>query len=203
MFEKRSDMDAAITSTEHRRPGGRAHPAPIWRRAWPVALGILVAAGTAYGLSDGRDAAPVVAASGLVYLAAGATGRRRAAWIAFGVAFPLIALDAFAGLDAIPWLFALAAVLLAVGVAGRRARPWWSFPLQAAAMLLLGAIAFLALRLDPTIGGLLVSSALLGHAVWDIRHHRAGRVVDRSFARFCAVLDVLVAVFVAVIALSP
>lgn len=177
------------------------HRVPTWRRTWPAALGVVVAAGTAYGLTDARDAAPVVAASGLVYLAAGASGRRTAAWVAFAVTFLLITLDKFAGLNALPWLFALAAVLLAVGLIGRRTRPWWSFPLQAAAMLLLGAIAYLALQLKPTAGGLLVTAALLGHAGWDIHHHRTDRVVGHSLAQFCAVLDILVGVFVAILAL--
>ncbi|UNX53497.1 hypothetical protein MF406_10860 [Georgenia sp. TF02-10] len=143
---------------------GRAQPGRVgpvrrreWRRAWPAALGVVVAAGTAYGLTDGRDIAPVVAASGLVYLAAAATGRRRAAWVAFAVTFALITLDKFAGLDATPWLLAIAVVLLAVGLAGRRTGPWWSLPLQASAMLVLGATALLAVRLDATAGGLLVA----------------------------------------------
>jgi hypothetical protein len=184
-------------SSDQRRRGG-----PVWRRTWPAALGVLVAAATAYGLSDGRDIALIVAASGLVYLAAAATGRRWAAWVAFGVSFPLITLDKFTGLDATPWMLALAAVLLTVGLAARRTRPWWALPLQTAAMFVLGTIALLAIHLDATVGGLLVAAALVGHAAWDIYHHRTGRVVDRSLAEFCAVLDVLVAALVAVIALT-
>jgi len=174
-----------------------------WRRTWPAALGVIVAAGTAYGLSDARDVAPVVIASGVVYLAAAAIGRRAAAWIAFAVAFLLITLDKFAGLDAVPWLFALAIALLLTGLIIRRTRPWWAFPLQAAAMLAFGAVAYAAVQLSPVVGGLLVATALLGHAAWDVYHHRAHRVVDRSFAEFCAVLDVLVAALVVVIALQP
>lgn len=184
-----------------RAAGMRDHRSSTWRRLWPAALGVAVAAGTAYGLTDARDAAPVVAASGLVYLAAGASGRRAAAWIAFAITFLLITLDKFAGLDALPWLFGLAAALLATGLAGRRTSPWWSFPLQAAAMVVLGASAYLALLLSPMAGGLVVSAALLGHAAWDIHHHRTGRVVDPSLAAFCAVLDILVAVVVGVLAL--
>ena len=194
----------AVPKSFHRSTaatGSHHHRGSTWHRSWPAALGGLVAAGTAYGLTDARAVAPIVAASGLVYLAAGASGRRGAAWIAFAVTFALITLQKFVGLDALPWLLALAAALLVVGIAGRRSRPWWSFPLQAAAMVVLGAIAFVALQLNPTAGGLLVAAALLGHAGWDIHHFRADRVVAQSLAQFCAVLDVLVAVFVAVLAL--
>ncbi|MDQ7879058.1 hypothetical protein Q9R08_13795 [Microbacterium sp. QXD-8] len=195
-------MDAVLTheSPQHPLPHGRA--GTWWQIAWPIALAVLVAAATAYGLTDGRAVAPVVAASGLVYLAAAATQRRWAAWVAFGIAFALITLDKFADLDAMPWLLALAGVLLVVGPASRRTHPWWALPLQTAAMLVLGATAVLALQLDPTVGGLLVAAALLGHAAWDIQHHRTGRVVDHALARFCAVLDVLVAVLVGAVTLT-
>jgi hypothetical protein len=32
-----------------------------------------------------------------------------------------------------------------------------------------------------------VAAGLLGHAAWDVYHHRAGRVVRRSLAEFCFV----------------
>ncbi|MFC9558536.1 hypothetical protein [Agromyces sp. NPDC056965] len=196
-------MDAITAPKDDRRiEWTRVHAGSIWRRTWPAALGVLVAAGTAYGLTDAREAASVVAASGLVYLAASATGRRFTAWIAFAASFVLITLDKFTGLDAVPWLFMLGAALVVVGLVSRRTRPWWAFPLQAVAMLLFGTIAYFALQLSPTIGGLLVAVALLGHAGWDISHHRTDRVVDHSFAQFCAVLDILVAVIVAVVALT-
>lgn len=194
--------------TEPNTQDDQGHPPPdgprntIWRTVWPTALAVVVTAGTAYGLGDARNAAPVVAASGLVYLAAAATGRRQMAWIGFAVTFVLIGLAKFVGFDAVPWLLGMAGVLLVVGVVERRARPWWSFPLQAAAMLVLGGIAFIALRSDPMLGGLLVAVALLGHAAWDIYHHRTDRVVNRSLAQFCAVLDILVAALVAIMALS-
>lgn len=187
---------------EDRRATEERQPSPRWRRLWPAALGVVVAAGTAYGLADGRDAAPVVAASGLVYLAAAATGRRWMAWLGFGVTFALITLDKFTGFDAVPWLLTLAVAMFVAGLVSRRTRPWWSFPLQTAAMVLLGAIALLAMRVDATVGGLLVAGALLGHAGWDVYHDRTDRVVARSLAQFCAVLDILVAVLVAVIALG-
>jgi hypothetical protein len=195
-------MDAVLTQESPDRPRPPRRAGAWWQVAWPIALAVLVAAATAYGLTDGRDVAPVVAASGLVYLAAAATQRRWAAWVAFGIAFALISLDKFADLDAMPWLLVLAGVLVVVGPASRRAHPWWALPLQTAAMLVLGATAVVALRLEPTVGGLLVAAALLGHAAWDVHHHRTGRVVDHALARFCAVLDVAVAVLVGVVTLT-
>jgi len=172
-----------------------------WSKVWPAALGVLVAAGTAIGLDDGRDVAAVVAASGLVYLAAAALGGRRAAWPAFGFTFVLVTLAKLAGLDAMTWILVLAGVLLVVGLARGGWKPSWGLPLQAAAMLVLGSVALLAVQANPRVGGLLVSVALLAHAGWDLHHHRTGRVVTRTLAEFCCVLDVVAAVVVAIIAL--
>lgn len=192
-------VNKAVTDgIDHRGRGGR-----VWSRTWPAALGVLVAAATAYALTDGRDVAPVVIASGVVYLAASATGLRWMAWAAFGVTIPLIALTKVTDLDATLWLLVLAGALLVIGLGGRRMHPWWSFPLQTVAMLVLGAAAVIATQVNPVVGGLLVAAALLGHAAWDVYHHRAGRVVGRSLAEFCAVLDILVAMVVAFVALTP
>jgi hypothetical protein len=192
----------ATAVNRSRREATRVERRSWWQWAWPAALGALVAVGTAYGLTDGRDVAPVVAASGLVYLAAAAVGRPRAAWVAFGLTFVVIGAAKFTGFDATVGLLAVAAALLVYGLARRRVRPWWALGLQSAAMVVLAATALVAVRFDPVVGGLLVAAALLAHAAWDVHHHRTGRVVDRSFAEFCAVLDILVAGLVGVAALG-
>ncbi|HEY5880231.1 MAG TPA: hypothetical protein VIU11_15085 [Nakamurella sp.] len=67
-------MNSTIKQEQRHGSAQHAPRNPQWRRTWPAALGVLVAAGTAYGLTDGREVAPIVAASGLVYVAAAATG---------------------------------------------------------------------------------------------------------------------------------
>ncbi|MEL7974381.1 hypothetical protein AAG589_00835 [Isoptericola sp. F-RaC21] len=171
-------------------------------KVWPAALGVLVAAGTMYGLADARDVAPVLAASGFVYLAAAALGRPGAAWPAFGVTFVLIGAAKLTDLDPVPWMLGLAVVLAVVGLVAGRGRPAWSLPLQAAAMLVLAAAALLAVRADPTVGGLVVAVGLLAHAGWDLYHHRTRRVVSLTLAEFCMVLDVLLAVLLGVLVLT-
>jgi len=47
----------------------------------------------------------------------------------------------------------------------------------------------------------LVAAGLLGHAAWDFYHHRTNRVVSRSLAEFCLVLDTLLAIAVLVVTL--
>lgn len=124
-----------------------------------------------------------------------AASKRGAAWPAFGVTFVLISLgNVLEGFDSVPRMVAAAAVLLVIGAATQGWRPVWSLPAQAAAMVLFGAVAVIALRVNPNLGGVLVSLGLLAHAAWDVYHHRTGRVVSRSLAEFCAVLDVVLGV---------
>lgn len=47
-----------------------------------------------------------------------------------------------------------------------------------------------ALELGSRFGGFLVAAALIGHAGWDVIHHRRNHVVPRSLAEGCIFLDV-------------
>ncbi len=162
-----------------------------WSLTWPLLAGALVGGATAYG-ATGNDVAPVVAASGFVYLTAAALGRRAAAWPAFLVTFVLIGVaKAIDGFDPTIAMLGLAVVLAGIGFAQNRDRPTWGLPLQSAAMLATGAIALWAAGVNPTLAAILVAAGLFVHAAWDAHHLRTGRVVVPSMARFCLVLDVV------------
>lgn len=166
----------------------------------PALAGLAVAAMSAYGIASGAEVAAVVAASGFVYIAAAAAGRPTAAWPAFGVAFVLITLEKLVPAAEATWtMLGVAGVLAAVGVVRGALRPRSGLPLQAAAMLVLGAVAVVAAQAQPVPAGVLVAGALLAHAGWDVYHHRTGRVVVASMAEFCAVLDTVLAVLVLVV----
>lgn len=165
------------------------------RGRWPTAAAIVVAALTAYGLTEGAELAPILALSGLIYLGAAALRRPLAAWPLLLVTF--LVLTAFKVLDgpAIPtWIFlGLAVLFIAYGLVRGAIRPAGGLPLQALAMVVVAAIALLTLLINDTAGAILVAIGLLGHAAWDVYHHRVNRVVVRSFAEFCFVIDTLVA----------
>ena len=78
-----------------------------------------------------------------------------------------------------------------LGVARGLLRRPGGLTLQAAGMLGFGATALVALYVDPDLGAYLVAFALLGHAAWDAYHFLRNRVVARSYAEFCGVLDLL------------
>lgn len=178
---------------------------------WPTLAGIAFAAfvaldpvrGPVRGAERGSDLAPIVAASGLVYLAAAALQKRSAAWPAFFVSVVVITIVKMAAIDIDPtWpLIGLAALLAGYGLLGGAARPAGSLPIQAIAMVGFGAIAAIALFLDDDAGAYLVALGLFAHAGWDVYHHRADKVVTRSLAEFCFVLDVLLALAIIVVTL--
>jgi len=172
-------------------------PLEAARRRWPALAAVAFAALMAADLAQGVDIAPVLAALGVVYLGTAALRRPGAAWPLF---FATIAVALVAGLlvediDTTWVLLGLGALLALYGLAFRgAAHPAHGLPLQGLALLVLGAIATVAPSLPLDIGAYLVAAGLLAHTVWDLHHFRTRRVVARSLAEFCMVLDTLLAV---------
>ena len=166
---------------------------------WPTTAAVVVAALTVYDLDEGTALAPVLAASGLVYLGAAAARRPAAAWPVFGGTFVLITIGKLTGMDPTVVLLAVAAVTAVVGLVHAGVRPSHAMPLQLLGMAVAGGLAAGALAVAPAAGAYLVAAGLLGHAAWDVHHHRTGRVVSRSLAEFCLVIDTLLAVAIVVL----
>jgi hypothetical protein len=151
-------------------------------------------------LSAGDDLAAILAASGLVYLGAAALGKPAAAWPVFFGTFPVIAAAKAIGVDATWALLGLAAVFLGHGLLRGAARRAGGLPLQTIAMAGFGITAVTTLMTSGDVGAYLVAAGLLGHAAWDVYHHRTGKVVVRSMAEFCVVLDTLLALAMVIVA---
>jgi hypothetical protein len=190
------------TATPATAPSSSSPVRAVLRR-WPIAFGLAFAAFVVHDLAVGADLAPILAASGLVYLGAAALGRRGAAWPVFAVTFVVIGAARFMPReDAVTWvLLGLAVLAAAYGLLRGRARPFEGLPLQAIGMAAFGGAAALVLLVGGDFGAYLVAAGLLGHAAWDLHHHRTGRVVARSMTEFCLVLDTLIAVAMVVVAL--
>jgi hypothetical protein len=101
-------------------------------------------------------------------------------------------------LDATWLLLALAVLFFAYGLVRRVRQPGGGLPLQALAMAAFGATAAVALYANEVVGAFLVAAGLLAHAGWDAYHHWANKVVIRSMAEFCFVLDTLLAAAIVV-----
>jgi hypothetical protein len=69
--------------------------------------------------------------------------------------------------------------------------------LEIVGLLVFGGCALLAVLVDPRAGQYVAGLAWIGHAAWDVAHHRdlsrhpAVGVVPRGYAEFCIALDLL------------
>jgi hypothetical protein len=179
-----------------------AHQVPDRRRwtdvlkhRWPTALGVAVGVLTVFDLQGGTELAALTMLMPVVYLGAAALDRRRFAWVVLlaGMVVLTVVPSSAQIVPSVGFLVA-ALVFLVVGVARGQWRKPGGLPLQTAGMLAFGSILLVALYVNPDLGGYLVAFALLGHGAWDAVHYVRNRVVARSYAEFCAVLDLVVGV---------
>jgi hypothetical protein len=185
------DSSSALQARGHRRW------VEVLKHRWPTALGVTVAVLTFFDAEINPEFVSAVSAivvlMTLIYVGAAALERRRAAWVVFLAGFGVLSagrlLDSSLGASIVFLVTAL--VFLVLGVVRGQLRKPSGLPLQTIAMLGFSAIALLALYATPTLGRYLVAAALIGHAAWDAVHFRLNRVVARSYAEFCAVVDLL------------
>ncbi|MEE1753103.1 hypothetical protein [Streptomyces sp. SP18CS02] len=124
-------------------------------------------------------------------------GHRWPTWLA-------LALVAVTFIDGSPPLTFLAALLIVMplcylGFGALRAelrRPG-VLALQTAGLLAFATLAPVALLVDRTAGHYVVAAGWFAHAVWDLAHHRAGRVVPRAWSEWCGVVDLFGAAAIA------
>ncbi|MBD0840527.1 hypothetical protein [Streptomyces sp. TRM68416] len=190
-------------STAHGlRPEARKRclrPAALKRRR-PTALALAAAALnlTASGSEDVADAVggfgEVLPLLPLIYLTVHQLGTPRATWPVLGagltVVFVLPLQSAVAPSTA---LVALALVLLLWGVLRGTPHGPATFGVQATGAAVFCGLALAGLAVDPDLGRYLVATGWFLHGVWDFVHLWRDRVVARTFAEWCGVVDVLVA----------
>jgi hypothetical protein len=168
----------------------RAKPSP-WRtigRRWPAALGLGVAVVQLAAGVDRDEVSTVLFVATLCYLGAAAVERRWVAW--FGIPAGLLVAEA-SELAGWRWWVGVAAFVPVLVVAALITRaPRGVVVAQVIAAAGYGFLAVLALDLGSRVGLALAGAALAGHAVWDVIHYRHNRVVSRSLAEFCMLLDV-------------
>jgi hypothetical protein len=164
---------------------------------WPTALALGMTALT-FGGSQSEEGVAALAEALLLlqlgYLVIAKLRRRQASWpaIAAGFAF-IIALRVLEVIAPAAVLSAVALLVLVWGaVDGRLGRPD-PFRVQALGMLGFGPLALAGLAVDPDVGRYLVAAGFFLHGVWDFVYFRLDRVVARSHAEWCGVLDVIIA----------
>jgi hypothetical protein len=174
-----------------------AHTPTTWlNRLWPAAFGLAFAAFNMIGLAQGADLAPILVGAAFVYLGASALQRRGASWPVFWLVFVVIGVSKVVGGPDSTWVLLGVAAVFAVYGAVRNAQ---GLPRQALAMAVFGGAAAATVLVGGDFGAYLVAAALLAHSGWDAYHLRTGKVVSRSMAEFCFVLDAVVAIAMIVV----
>ena len=183
--------DSGADDPPHAHPDGRGWRSVLAHR-WPTALGVAVAALTVFDLRGGTELAALSMLMPVVYLGAAALDRRRFAWVVLlaGVAVLAVVPSSSEVVPSVGFL-AAALVFFVVGAARGELRKPGGLALQTVGVLVFGSLVLAALYVDADLGGFLVAIALLGHAVWDTHHCLRDRVVARSYAESCAVVDLL------------
>jgi hypothetical protein len=173
-------------------------------RRWPALAGIAFAVLVAVGMASGVDQAPVLAAAAMVYIGSAALQKPGAAWPLFFGSVVVITVAKFIGVDATLIILGCGAAMGLYGLLRGVVRPGHGLPLQTVALLGFGAVAAIALFIDTDLGAYLVAAGLLGHSAWDLHHYRTNRVVARSLAEFCLLLDASLAVLIVLVTIiSP
>jgi hypothetical protein len=187
------------------QPPGRRRWSEVLMHRWPTALGVAVAALTAFDLQVDvgfvSSISAVVVLMALVYIGAAALDRRRASWAVLFAGLPLaLFIPATSGINPSVIPLVAAAAFLVVGVARGQLRRPGGLMLQGAGVLAFGSTALAAFFVAPELGAYLVAFTLLGHAAWDAYHYLRDKVVARSYAEFCGVLDLLVGAAILIMA---
>jgi hypothetical protein len=169
------------------------------RRRWPALAGIAFAGLVAVGMASGVEQAPVLAAAAMVYIGSAALQKPGAAWPLFFGSVVVITIAKIVGFDATLIVLGCGVALGVYGLLRGVVRPGYALPLQTAALLGFGAVAAVALFVDTDLGAYLVAAGLLAHSAWDLHHFRTNRVVARSLAEFCLLLDATLAVLIVVV----
>jgi hypothetical protein len=178
-------------------------------RRWPTALG-LVAAVAAIVLLDHsvEQFGPVVVMMAGIYLMTYALGPPSTVWLSF-LALSIVfgVLRALDDLDALPVDPAVAITIVVVllwlwTVLRRRFVDGSTFTLQTAGMVGFGAVTLLCAVVAPRWGLALAGVGFLAHGAWDVYHFATNKVVHRTYAEFCGVVDVVIGPALIVAALA-
>jgi hypothetical protein len=199
------DATAHDPSSTGRRPRS-ARGLLVWlRNRWPTAVAVAMSLPALLAEASPAEAPDLIRSLGgvfvllpLGYLVLAKLRRRRATWLVVIIGFGLVILTRFVGsVDPVFVLTVIALLVLIWSVADGQLRRDRTLQVQALGFGGFAVVSFAALAIltqEPTIAGYLVAAAWLAHGIWDLVHLKLDRVVARSFAEWCAVIDMLIAV---------
>jgi hypothetical protein len=166
---------------------------------WPTGLAVAVAG--LVSLAMGEDVAEEVPSFSavmlilpLLYLIVAGLGRREATWpVLGGLLVVTVALSEHDPVLRATVYTAVALVVLIWTTVDRRLVRSGELQIQTGGLAAFGAFAVVGLAIDPDLGRYVVAAGWLLHGIWDFVHLSRDKVVQRSFAEWCGVVDILVA----------
>jgi len=180
------------THRHDNRPDAPGQKRSIWHhllRRWPSGLGLLA---LLFNLTNGADAhvtAMIIIIASMCYLAVSAIGSRRSGWIMVGAAGVAVVLARITGLDPTATLLVMGVGFAVFGFLRGAAIDRRELLAQTLAFLGFSAIALTAMMVTPIAALFLAALAAVGHAAWDVVYIIRNKIVPRSLAEACFVLD--------------
>jgi hypothetical protein len=156
---------------------------------WPSVVGLLALLLNVTGGADAHVTAMIIIIASACYLATSAIGPRRSGWIVVGGAAVAVVLARVTGLDATVTVLVLGVAFAVLGVLRGAEVDRRELGIQTLGFLGFSAVALTAMTVGPVPALYLAALAAVGHAAWDVVHFLSDRVVPRSLAEACFVLD--------------
>lgn len=185
-------MSAQTAAAIRRRSSGIS----TLQRRWPTALALVLSALTFDG-GDSSESVPGLAEALLLlplgYLIVAKLQRPRASWaVLLGGLAVIVVLRLLDVIAPAAVLVVIALIALVWGAVDRQLQRSALFQVQALGMVGFGVLALLGLAVDPQLGRYLVAAGWFMHGLWDFVHLWTNKVVARSYAEWCGVIDILI-----------
>jgi hypothetical protein len=156
---------------------------------WPSLVGLLALLLNVTNGPDAHVTAMIIVIASACYLATSAIGSRRSGWVVVAGAIVAVALARVTGLDPTVTLLVLGVAFAVLGLLRGADVDRRELGTQALGFLGFSAVALTAMMVGPVPALYLAALAAVGHAAWDVVHLVRDRVVPRSLAEACFVLD--------------
>ncbi|HZA05704.1 MAG TPA: hypothetical protein VE617_14160 [Propionibacteriaceae bacterium] len=180
-----------MTDTAIPAPTRSRSVASFLLRRWPTALAIGLEV-VSWGIGPER-AGQILPLLPSLYVVAAVIRRRGASWpILIVSAALLFGLQLQSSIDPTVAILALATAVAVGGLFRRSGRG--ELLIQTGGLVVFGGLALVGLLVAPEVARYVLAAGWFGHGVWDLVHLRRDAVVSRSYAEWCGVLDVLIAV---------
>jgi hypothetical protein len=166
---------------------------------WPTWLALSVAGANLLDGGDGTELAFVLVIAGVGYLAVTVLERPQATWPLAVLLFSGVVALRAVGADEQAVLLVLGGALAVVGLANGSLRRPGPAALQLPAAVVSVGAGLVGTGVSPSTGLVVVAAGLIAHSAWDAYHLWLDRIVARSFAEWCGVLDLTLGVGILVL----